>query len=308
MKTDRSEMVAREAEGVRRLSVYFTGAQAARIFPSGSGPPEAIIYPLVSVDNSGTIIEFKELVFQPSQSRPPDRPSSVELLRSTYESCRTSHATRQSLVTVGPQYEAYLRETPERLLNDPLPDVFPDGQPTTIYGQRLRDPRRILDSVRQLQFDTVVCPVHGDLHPSNVLFGRNFVPVLIDYAFGHLDGHFIKDFVLMEISLRFLQVSRLLQPDMITRLDDALLEEYGYDEILHHPVSGHTGEVLREIVDLVTVIRQECRFRHPGYDFIEYLAAQYMVLTGALRLLPYQEFRTLRALCRLADRLEQAIA
>ena len=306
VKTDRPEVVAREAEGVKWLRVYFTGAQSARVFPDPySGPPEAILYPLVSPDNSGTVTELKDLVYLPAHARRRDRPSSVRLLQSTYESCRASHRGSIATFNFGIQYDAYLRETPERLLTDPLPNVFPRGTATTIYGQTLRDPRRILEAVKQLQVTTLVCPVHGDLHPNNVLFGPNFVPVLIDYAFGHLGGHFIKDFALMECSLRFLQIPKLLQPDLMTRLDDALLEENGYQTIFRS--RGRIAEVLKETADLVATIRGECRLRHKGYNFNEYLVAEYMMLMGALRLLPYQDFRTLRALCRLADHIERRI-
>jgi hypothetical protein len=312
VKTDRPEVVKREAEGVRQLSVYFTGAQSARIFPNVD-TPEAIIYPLVSLDDSETVTELKELVFLPEHARLPHRPSSVKLLESTYESCRSSHRGPLVAFKFGAQYETYLRETPERLLADPLPNVFPEGSNAIIYGETFRDPRRILEAVKDRQVTTLVCPVHGDLHPKNVLFGRNFVPVLIDYAFGHLNGHFIKDFVLMECSLRFLQTPKLLQPDLVARLDDALLEEEGYLALGGRQYSstleagGRTAEVLKETADLVATIRRECRLRHQSYDFNEYLVAEYMMLMGALRLLPYQDFRTLRALCRLADHIERRI-
>jgi hypothetical protein len=306
VKTDRPEVVRREAQGVNRLGVYFTGAQSARIFPvPQSGPPEAIIYPLVSLDGSGTVTELKDLVYLPAHARHRDRPSSVKLLQSTYESCRASHKGSITTFSFGTQYEAYLRETPERLLADPLPHVFPRGSTATIYGQTLKDPRRILEAVKILQVTSLTCPVHGDLHPNNVLFGRNFVPVLIDYAFGHLGGHFIKDFVLMECSLRFLQIPKLLQPDLMTRLDDALLEEDGYQTVFRS--RGRTAEVLKETAELVATIRTECRLRHESYKFSEYLVAEYMMLMGALRLLPYQDFRTLRALCKLADYIEARI-
>ncbi len=306
IKTDRPEVVRREAEGVRRLRVYFTGAQSAQIFPPHlDGPPEAIIYPLVSLDGSETVIELKDLVYLPAHARRRDRPSSVQLLRSTYESCRVSHRGSITTFDFGSQYDAYLRETPERLLTDPLPHVFSRRATTTIYGQTLRDPRRILEAVKQLRTTTLVCPVHGDLHPNNVLFGRNFVPVLIDYAFGHLDGHFIKDFALMECSLRFLQVPKLLHPDIMMKLDDALLEEDGYSAMLNS--RGRMAEVPKETAELVKTIRTECRLRCASYEFKEYLLAEYMMLMGALRLLPYQEFRTLRALCMLADRIERTI-
>lgn len=306
VKTDRPEVVSREAEGVRRLKVYFTGAQSAQVFPHPlAGPPEAIIYPLVSLDDSGAVTELKDVVYLPAHARRRDRPNSVQLLKSTYESCRASHRGSIATFQVGSQYDAYLRESRERLLADPLPQLFPEGANTTIYGQDLRDPRRILEAVKQLQVTSLVCPVHGDLHPNNVLFGRNFVPVLIDYAFGHLDGHFIKDFVLMECSLRFLQIPKLLRPDLMIRLDDALLEEHGYRTVLK--ARGRVPDVLRETAELVSAIRQECRLRHESYNFNEYLIAEYMMLIGALRLLPYQDFRTLRALCMLADRIAEKI-
>lgn len=306
VKTDRPEVVEREARGVKSLRVYFTGAQSAHIFPE-TGPPEAIIYPLVSLDGSGTVTELKELVYLPAHARRRDRPDSVELLQSTYESCRSSHVGSVTTFNFGDQYDAYLRETPERLLTDPLPHVFPEGRNARIYGQTFRDPRRILEAIKQHETTTYVCPVHGDLHPNNVLFGRNFVPVLIDYAFGHLRGHFIKDFVLMECSLRFLQTPKLLQPDLMAQLDDALLEEDGYSIPFTSETQGRTAEVFKETADLVGIIRKECRLRHETYDFSEYLVAQYMMLMGALRLLPYQDFRTLRTLCKLADHIEAEI-
>jgi len=112
----------------------------------------------------------------------------------------------------------------------------------------------------------------------------------------------------MECSLRFLQTPKLLQPDLVARLDDALLEEEGHQAILEDmDATGRTAEVLKETTDLVSTIRAECRLRHITYDFNEYLVAQYMVLMGSLRLLPYQDFRTLRAVCMLADHIEQRI-
>ena len=62
-----------------------------------------------------------------------------------------------------------------------------------------------------------------------------------------------------------------------------------------------------EMVTLVDVIRSQCRLRAPGYDFKEYLIAQYMILMGNVRLLPYQDFRTLLALCRIADYLDSVV-
>ena len=151
-----------------------------------------------------------------------------------------------------------------------------------------------------------MCPVHGDLHPNNVLFGPEFSPVLIDYAFGHLNGHFVKDFVLMECSLRFLLPPRLVQPDILVKLDEILLQENGYRDLDLSAVKGRTAEVAMEMVTLVDVIRSQCRLRAPGYDFKEYLIAQYMILIGT-RLLPYQDFRTLLALCRIADYLDSVV-
>lgn len=303
VKTDRAQVVEREARGVDLLKVYFAGAQSARIFPVG-GIPEAIIYPLVSLDGGEGVRELREMVYR-SESDPDGGPSSEELVTETYRSCRMSHVTSPKRITFGPEYLWYLRNTPERLLSDPLPNLFENSPSVDVYGHKLLDPRRIFDAVAGREVDTVVCPVHGDLHPNNVLFGPRFNPVLIDYAFGHLDGHFIKDFVLMECSLRFLLSPRLIQPDILGRFDDALLNEDGYEAAVDLAATGRAAKVLGEMGSLVRAVRKACRERHPTYEFREFLLAQYLVLTGLLRLFPYQEFRTFRALCGLADYIER---
>lgn len=80
VKTDRPDVISREAEGVNRLAVYFSGAQTARVYPSEGAAPEAVIYPLVTVDENETVQELREIVYQPSNSR-VDLPSSAELLK-----------------------------------------------------------------------------------------------------------------------------------------------------------------------------------------------------------------------------------
>lgn len=303
VKTDRRSVIKREADGVSRLRTYFPGALTAQIFPSPS-EPEAIIYPLVSVDGTEFVVELSELVFLPPHAQQLGRPSSSELLTAAYESCKQAHAGPSRSIVFGEEYHRYLRESPERLLTDPLPELFQDSSTVEIYGQTLRDPRRILEAARRVELEVMTCAVHGDLHPNNVLFGLKFAPVLIDYAWGQLRGHFIKDYVLMECSLRFLLTPRLLQPNIMMQLDDALLDEEGYEAVASLDASGRTAQVLKETADLVSVIRTQCRQRHREYRFEEYLLAQYFVLMGAMRLLDYQEFRTLRYLCCLADRLE----
>jgi hypothetical protein len=302
IKTDRPDVIEREARGVRRLRVYFTGAHSADIFPS-EGAPKAVIYPLVAIDGNETVRELREIVYQPSEGS-SESPSSSDLLKRTYGNCRRAHATRPASFAFGKEYAWYLRETSERLLSDPLPSLFSERSSIKIYGFKLNDPRRILHRIKEHVVDSQVCPVHGDLHPNNVLFGPELSPVLIDYAFGHLNGHFIKDFVLMECSLRFLLPPKLLQPEIVTELDEMLLQESGYQDFEMPKARGRTTEVVTEMISLVDTIRSECRYRAPQYDFTEYLIAQYMVLLGNLKLLPYQDFRTLLAVCRLADYLD----
>jgi len=305
VKTDRPEVVRQEATGVTRLGVFFPGAQSARIYPSRE-KPEAIIYPLVAVDGQETVQELRETLYQPAGRR-EGFPTSTELLRRTYDSCRRAHVTHPGSFFLGEEYQPYLRESGERLLGDPLPSLFAERGSINVYGHTLNDPRRILERIKSWEMESQVCPVHGDLHPNNVLFGPEFSPVLIDYAFGHLNGHFVKDFVLMECSLRFLLPPRLLQPDVIAEFDRHLLRENGYQVVDELSLRGRTGDVLQEMASLVETIRKQCRSRVPSYDFREYLVAQYLMLLGMMRLLPYQDFRTLLALCRLADHLEAGI-
>jgi hypothetical protein len=90
-------------------------------------------------------------------------------------------------------------------------------------------------------------------------------------------------------------------------LDEMLIQEEGYYELDLSTVKGRSAEVAREMISLVQTIRSHCRLRVPEYDFKEYLIAQYMILLGNIRLLPYQDFRTLLALCRIADYLDSVV-
>lgn len=305
VKTDRPTVIEKEALGVSRLAVYFAGAQSARVYPA-TGEPRAIIYPLVAIDEQETVQDLREIVYQPAGRR-EGLPTPSELLQRTYQSCRRAHAVRPGSFSFGDEYRPYLRESEERLLDDPMPSLFSNQDSIEVYGHILNDPRRILRRVKESSTESWICPVHGDLHPNNVLFGPEFSPVLIDYAYGHLNGHFIKDFVLMECSLRFLLPPKLLQPNLIADFDNFLLRENGYENINKMSLRGRTGDVLREMASLVRTVREQCRSCAPSYDFRDYLMAQYLMLLGMIRLLPYQDFRTLLALCRLADYLESRL-
>jgi len=311
IKTDVHSEMEREAEGITKAR-NLKGTESAERYPS-DGVCEAIMYPLISQSGGvDDITELADLMYASQRSRLPRRAASVRTLASLYDTIGAGNPSVPSTIVYGQEYRRYLRErSRSRKLLNPLSDFFPNDRSESRHGRLvLRNPRRILERVKAQQVESIVRHVHGDLHPKNVLIDDRRHPNMIDFAYGDDRGHWIKDFVLMECSVRFVEPPRLLDADALREADAALLQEHGTHRVraIAEGTSTRTGAVLREMADLVETIRARCRTCHPDYDFEEYLTATYLILMGCIRLVSYQDLRVMLALCELADHLEPRLA
>ena len=308
IKTDLRSEMDKEAKGLREAT-NLRGTESAKRYPR-RGPCEAILYPLIAPRGSvEDITELGDVMY--AVPRAPRQLSPVKLLQSLYDIVALNNATIPRRINYGREYRRYLREkSRSRKLLDPLSDFFPEERSMSRHGGlTLRNPRRILNEVKMRTLDTRVRHVHGDLHPKNVLIDDQRNPNMIDFAYGSASGHWVKDFVLMECSVRFVEPPRLLQAEPLRYADHALLREDGTDEMreIANNSSTRTAEVLNEMAALVETIRSKCRECHPGYDFDEYLTAMYLILMGCIRLAAYQDFRVMLALCDLTNHLEERL-
>ncbi len=308
VKTDNPDVMRREGAATKDVR-DIPGAEAAHLFPP-SGDCQAIIFPLVS--HGEEIKDLSELLFvPPSKPKPENARTSSALLMDLYSKLEDAHSTQTRAVSFGQEYERYLHIGEEPGPYDALGEYFESSDATAeINGEEVRNPGRILDDVRKLERDAACCLVHGDLHPRNVLIDGEQRTHLIDFAWGNRDAHWLKDFVLMETSIRFVEPPHgVVNQRMLLLADEALDEsEDGPQRVraLAQDARADTATrwVLTEMADTVEVVRRHARSRNPDYDWEEYLIAVYLILMGGLRLKPYQHPRVLLSVCRIADALE----
>ena len=151
-------------------------------------------------------------------------------------------------------------------------------------------------------------PVHGDLHPSNVIFAPGIgEPHLIDFSWAHKDGHLMKDFVLMETSLRFMLFPRPVCLKEQLRVDTLLLEPEGYKKILKDNFADEvTRRAYKRMAKMIEVIRNAAKpYLNSSVGFDEYLAAQFLILFGLLRYDSYDFYVGLRALGLITKHLRK---
>ena len=95
-------------------------------------------------------------------------------------------------------------------------------------ASELASPKHVYQRLAKLERKLLCGPIHGDVHPSNVLLcksaGGKFTPQLIDFADYDPRGHVLRDFVLMECSLRFHRFQRSINFTEQQKFDDYVLK------------------------------------------------------------------------------------
>lgn len=105
------------------------------------------------------------------------------------------------------QFDKYLRKTvqsgPESRSYMPSA-LFGDKPVTTAFGREWPNPtllvRRIVD--RRMTFKGVLGPVHGDLHPKNIVLDAANAVQIIDFGWATVDRPIVVDYLLLDLNLR----------------------------------------------------------------------------------------------------------
>jgi hypothetical protein len=152
-------------------------------------------------------------------------------------------------------------------------------------------------------------PVHGDLHANNVVID-NFKKVhLIDFAWADAQKHVLVDYVLMECSLRFLLFPHYVNPSEQLRVDECLLNADGPEELERWATGSPLEGKYRRLGIMLNEVRGEARkflAADNNNGFLEYLAAQFLVLFGQMSYPDYNRFIGARALGLIAHKLQEA--
>jgi hypothetical protein len=134
--------------------------------------------------------------------------------------------------------------------------------------------------------------VHGDLHPSNVVF-TDGNPSLIDFAWREQDDVVCKDFVMMESAFRFMRFPRYIHPHILESVDTALNTTFDTgpaQKIVTALPEGSIRTAMSAMVAGVDCVRRNAREIFARFDGVpteeaenEYFTCLYLVLAGQQR-------------------------
>lgn len=305
-KIDDKDSFTKEKKGLQIWSDFIETARTAR--EAQHGDWGAIAYSFVG-DFSGpkiNITEFKDLIID----KETDTSFLKCLLSDVYQNkCSLAHKSGDMIgIYFKENYSRYLRndETKAKL----IATFSNDSEKVRIKFLRawILNPIFLLERGFKERIECLTGVVHGDLHSSNILITPNEDPALIDFAWGDEGAHVLKDFVLMESSIRFLLFPQYVNMDEQLKVDKILLEEEGFDDV----VACIDGSPLRfeyqRMAEMVGVVRQQAKrlWKDIGadFDFDEYLAAQFLVLYGLLKYEDYNFYAGVRALGLIASKLK----
>jgi serine/threonine protein kinase len=100
------------------------------------------------------------------------------------------------------EYSSYLRGLHTHLSSIPA-TLFGMDERTIMFGLTWPNPVQVLHRVLALPPIEGACgPVHGDLHPKNIVLDKQMQPSIIDFGWAQRQGHLVRDYALMEVNLR----------------------------------------------------------------------------------------------------------
>lgn len=236
----------------------------------------------------------------------------VAKLRSVIEEVfkKMSRAHSRCKVEQGVQWRKfvgrYLRNDKARNRVRSVLGARADSRKIYFLGAEIDNPLIYLDDL-PARMDVPVAPVHGDLHPDNVIVDHNDLPHLIDFAWAKKRENLLVDFVLLESSIRFMAFPRPINLEDQLRVDRALIDEDGYKRVrtLHFPKAMHQNDYAR-MSCAVEAIRERARgFLGDKFSMEQYLFTQMIVLYGLLRYDQYDPYVSIRALGLIATHLRK---
>lgn len=176
-----------------------------------------------------------------------------------------------------------------------------------LFGALAYNPSIILDRLLRLEMSAHVGPIHGDLHTSNVVFPPVGEPRLVDFAWANAKGHILKDFVLMENSIRFMIFPGNVIHEKELDIDRMMVAEDGGAKLVEMASgNGWADQHCNRMGQMIVVIREAAkRAIGRNWNFTEYLTAQFLVLIGALGHYDYNFRESVRTLGLIAYELKE---
>lgn len=252
--------ITREYRAARRVEEYFDDLH---LFPPvGSRDLRALPYRLIEY-RGGSVVELKSTYDQALAGDSTALQRAITAIRRTYRKFTVAHAfTRYAAPTT---YGDELREYWVVKLGSTnrLSELFAGhADPVQAFGRTCYDPSPALASLRaKSTLPLRVMATHGDLHPSNVVLSSSDDPRLVDFARADRRQHLLKDFVLMESSLRFMALPRHIHPLALWPIDEALNSSWSCKKaliLLRSCTSPSSAKALNAMTRCVMAVRAAC--------------------------------------------------
>jgi hypothetical protein len=216
---------------------------------------------------------------------------------------------------LGREYRQYLRRNKKTREDRPtkvLMSLFGVNQEKHAFsfmGETILNPILFLKSeCFKTKLPVTVGPIHGDLHPSNVIIDKTHHVHLIDFAWADKKGHVLKDYVLMECSLRFMLFPHYVNPGEQLKVDKLLLSRHGSKKLETWQSPSPINHHYQTLGKILTILREQAsKFLSARSDegFLEYLAAEFLMLYGLMKFNDYNRLVAARALGLIAKKLSE---
>jgi hypothetical protein len=307
LKIDRKTKVKREYEANTRAfrKLQVERPDHVQVDEADCAGLLAALIPKDHRDLAEGAMTLREWMFRPGNDSTVNR-----LLRQAYRPLDVRYRIEDERIrTWSEEYQRYwsrgqgARHARERILD--LMDGKPLSQ-VSYGGRKFRSPLRSFALLKNKPNNFRIGPVHGDLHPDNVLVDRFKQTHLIDFSWFDETGHWAKDYVLMELSIRFRLFPLIASSADIFALDTLLTTTpQGVQRICTskrwheraRPVFARLGAAIEGL-------RQSAAERTsltPDQWFGEYTKAMFFVLFGLMAYDDYCNHRVLGALSMLGE-------
>ncbi|KCZ71282.1 hypothetical protein ANME2D_02484 [Candidatus Methanoperedens nitroreducens] len=202
------------------------------------------------------------------------------------------------------EYEWYLRgNKSEKLICSWLGSS--DIEYIKFFGVEVINPLKFMKDFGGFSQQTkiTVKNIHGDLHPKNVIVNKNLEPRLIDFEWAN-KKHALKDYVLMEASIKFFQMSRTLPLTQCMKFEKQLVDFKNFEEIeALFPIDK--DRFFLEAYRIIWYIRKKamefCIWKNKK---AEYLSSLFLVSHGLLHFPECNSLYCLGSLGLIAEKLQ----
>ena len=304
VKIDSAEKIKAEYSSFCKVSDYLQphliGSPQLPIYEEDVDDPLGVLYFQIVSDSSfdlGRTSQFSDIVFDVSID-PDDEQEKVRQLRgiveTIYGNCLARMADASTaepeMVSLAEEYswhiDAVRSLNPESKYKEIIGSSQFGSESVELAGANFFNPTILFKNIVDGEgaWGNAVPRnrrhVHGDLHCNNIVLNKEMQPVLIDFAWAQTNTDILKDFVLLENSLRVVMFPAHVNLSRHLEIDKMLIEEDGPQKVR----SFLTGDeplyrYYIRLLEVLSIIREYARrYAGAGYDWAHYLQSQFITM------------------------------